>query len=76
MSSRGQIVIPQEVRERCGLKEGDEFVVVDDPSEKTVTLRKTPSREDWLSVLMECPYPLELPSRKNEFYRAKHVFSD
>ncbi len=29
LSNKGQVVIPQLVRERCGLKAGDEFVVVE-----------------------------------------------
>ena len=29
MSSRGQVVIPQEIREKEGLKEGERFIVVD-----------------------------------------------
>ncbi|HLD41914.1 MAG TPA: AbrB/MazE/SpoVT family DNA-binding domain-containing protein [archaeon] len=29
MSSRGQVVIPQEIREKEGLKEGEKFIVVD-----------------------------------------------
>jgi len=40
LSSRGQIVIPQTVRERCGLGAGDHFAVDDDPERQTVTLRK------------------------------------
>jgi AbrB family looped-hinge helix DNA binding protein len=30
MSSRGQVVIPEEIRERLGLKAGSQFVVVGD----------------------------------------------
>lgn len=29
MTSRGQVVIPQEIREKEGLKEGERFIVVD-----------------------------------------------
>lgn len=45
MSSRGQIVIPQEVRERCGLQEGDHFVVEDNPDTQVVILRKVKEGE-------------------------------
>lgn len=38
LSSRGQVVIPEEVRERLGLKEGAEFVVVGDND--TVVLKR------------------------------------
>ena len=38
MSSRGQIVIPEEIRNRLGLKTGDKFVVIGD---KDVVILKT-----------------------------------
>ena len=38
LSSRGQVVIPEEVRERLGLEEGAEFVVVGDND--TVVLKR------------------------------------
>jgi AbrB family looped-hinge helix DNA binding protein len=38
MSSRGQIVIPEEIRNRLGLKTGDKFLVMGD---KDVVILKT-----------------------------------
>ena len=38
MSSRGQVVIPLDIREHLGLKEGEKFVVVGEGD--TVILRK------------------------------------
>ena len=38
MSSRGQVVIPLDVRQHLGLKEGEKFIVVGD--EDTVVLKK------------------------------------
>ena len=38
MSSRGQIVIPLDIREHLGLKEGEKFVVVGE--DDTVVLKK------------------------------------
>ncbi len=38
MSSRGQVVIPLDIREQLGLKEGEKFVVVGE--EDTVILKK------------------------------------
>ena len=38
MSSKGQIVIPEEVRNRLGLKTGDQFLVM---SDKDVVILKT-----------------------------------
>lgn len=38
MSSRGQVVIPLDIREHLGLKEGEKFVVVGE--EDTIILKK------------------------------------
>jgi AbrB family looped-hinge helix DNA binding protein len=72
MSSRGQIVIPQAIRERCRLGEGDHFVIEDDPERQALTLRKVKKAGDWFGVYMECPHPLELPPRRKQMYRLKH----
>ena len=38
LSSKGQVVIPEEIRKRLGLKEGDQFVVI---GEKDAVILKT-----------------------------------
>jgi AbrB family looped-hinge helix DNA binding protein len=76
MSSRGQIVIPQEVRERCGLQEGDHFTVEDNPATQMVILRKIKAPENWFEVYMQCPGSFELPPRRRQFYRRKHELAD
>jgi AbrB family looped-hinge helix DNA binding protein len=72
MSSRGQIVIPQEVRERCELREGDHFIVEDNPTTQEVVLRKIKAPGDWFDVYMQCPASFELPPRRRQPYRPKH----
>jgi AbrB family looped-hinge helix DNA binding protein len=72
MSSRGQIVIPQEVRERCGLKEGDHFLLEDNPETQVVTLRKIKPTENWVDVFLQCPKPFTVPPRKKQYYRPKN----
>lgn len=72
MSSRGQIVIPQEVRERCELREGDHFIVEDNPSTHEVILRKVKPPGDWFDVYMQCPCSFDLPPRRRQFYRPKN----
>ena len=72
MSSRGQIVIPQEIRQRCGLQEGDHFVLEDNPETQVVTLRKIKPRENWVDVLLQCPQPFEIPPRKKRYYKPKN----
>lgn len=71
MSSKGQIVIPQEVRKRCGWGVGDHLLVEDHPDQQSITLRKVEKSGNWLQVLKECPYPLEIPPRRKQYYRPK-----
>lgn len=49
MSSRGQIVIPQDIRDRLGLKEGESFAVTG--SKDTLLLKRVsmPSKEQILA---------------------------
>ena len=51
MSSRGQIVIPQDIRDEISVSEGSVFAVVG--SKDTIILKKieTPSREELISNL-------------------------
>lgn len=72
LSSRGQIVIPQSVRERCHLQPGDHFVVEDNPETQVLTLRKVKDGGDWFGIYMECPHSLKLPPRRRQMYRPKH----
>ena len=48
MSSKGQVVIPFNIRKRMNLEEGEKFIVVDSPN--TIILKKLekPSKEEFL----------------------------
>ncbi len=53
MSSKGQVVIPEGIRKRLGLKAGAQFVVV---GEKDVVILKSitlPSMEDFDTLIIE-----------------------
>jgi len=53
MSSKGQVVIPDEIRKRLGLKEGSQFVVV---GEKGTVILKTispPSMQEFNHLIAE-----------------------
>jgi AbrB family looped-hinge helix DNA binding protein len=53
MSSKGQIVIPEEIRKRLGLKTGDKFLVM---SDKDVVILKTlsnPSMDEFDDLIKE-----------------------
>jgi AbrB family looped-hinge helix DNA binding protein len=72
LSSREQTVIPQAVRERCGLGEGDHFVIEDDPEAQVVTLRKVKAPGRWFEVYMQCPHSFSVPKRRQHFHRPRH----
>lgn len=51
MSSKGQVVIPEEIREKMGLKYGSQFVVI---GEKDVVILKTitpPSMKEFDNII-------------------------
>jgi AbrB family looped-hinge helix DNA binding protein len=76
LSSRGQIVIPQEVRDRLELREGDHFIVEDDPSSQLVVFRKVKSRDNWFDIYMQCPASFDVPPRRRQYYRRRHELAD
>lgn len=47
MSSRGQVVIPEDVRERLGLEKGAQFVVVGEGDTVVLKAIRTPSMKDF-----------------------------
>ena len=53
LSSKGQIVIPEEIRERLGLKPGDQFVVVGDKDVVILKAISAPSLEEFDSLVTE-----------------------
>ena len=50
MSSRGQVVIPLAVRSRMGLKEGAEFVVVDQGDSLMLKVISPPSLDEFRAL--------------------------
>ena len=51
LSSKGQVVIPEEIRQKLGLREGDQFVVI---AENDVVILKTltpPSMKEFDSLI-------------------------
>ena len=49
---------------------GDCFDVRFDPEEDAVVFRRLPAKEDWLTVLAECPVPMDdVPPRKKQLAR-------
>lgn len=49
MSSRGQVVIPQNIREEMHLKEGESFAITSNGDTLFLKRIKTPSKEEMLA---------------------------
>ena len=53
MSSKGQVVIPEEIRERLGLKAGSQFIVVGDRDTVILKTISPPSMEEFDDLIAE-----------------------
>ncbi len=53
MSSKGQVVIPESIRKRLGLKAGAQFVVVGDKDVVILKAISPPSMEDFDALISE-----------------------
>jgi len=74
IGERGQLVIPKEIRESCGITAGDDFEVsVDENDPNLIFLRRINPRANagLVDHLLKCPYkgPLEFPDRKKATMR-------
>jgi bifunctional DNA-binding transcriptional regulator/antitoxin component of YhaV-PrlF toxin-antitoxin module len=64
MDSKRRLTVPATV---VPATPGDMFDVRFDVEEDAIILRRLPGREDWLTVLMECPVSMEdIPPRRRE----------
>jgi AbrB family looped-hinge helix DNA binding protein len=52
LSSRGQVVIPEEIRNTLGLNEGDQFVVIGEGDAVILKAIPTPKLEDFQKLLV------------------------
>lgn len=53
MSSKGQVVIPEEIRKRLGLKAGDRFVVLGEKGTVILTAISPPSLDEFDGLIAE-----------------------
>jgi AbrB family looped-hinge helix DNA binding protein len=53
LSSKGQVVIPEDIRERMGLKEGDQFVVLGQGDVVILKTLNPPPLKDFTSMIAE-----------------------
>jgi AbrB family looped-hinge helix DNA binding protein len=53
MSSKGQVVIPEEIRDRLGLQSGTQFVVVGDRDVVILKVISTPSMREFDNLIAQ-----------------------
>lgn len=53
LSSKGQVVIPEDIRERLKLKEGDQFVVIGHGDSVILKALTPPSMDDFKDLMSE-----------------------
>jgi AbrB family looped-hinge helix DNA binding protein len=53
MSSKGQVVIPEEIRDRLGLQSGTQFVVVGDRDVVILKAISTPSMREFDDLIVQ-----------------------
>jgi AbrB family looped-hinge helix DNA binding protein len=53
MSSKGQVVIPENIRRRLGLKPGSEFVVVGEKDSVILKVISQPNMDEFDELIME-----------------------
>ncbi len=51
LSSKGQVVIPEEIRDRLGLKPGAQFVVLGDRDVVILKVLQPPAKRDFTTML-------------------------
>jgi AbrB family looped-hinge helix DNA binding protein len=71
LTTKGQIVIPKEIREKNGLMPGDDFEI-HSGSEAEIVLRKIQRRpnQGLVDLLLACPVKgWTIPARRKEFAR-------
>lgn len=64
MSSKGQVVIPEEIRKRLGLKAGSQFVVVGDKDTLVLKTITPPSLEEFEELVIEARKQAKLAGLK------------
>ena len=64
MSSKGQVVIPEEIRKRLGLKAGSRFIVVGDKDTVILKTISPPSLKDFDDLIKEARKQAKLAGLK------------
>jgi hypothetical protein len=69
LDAKRRLTVPTAV---APAKPGDVFEVDFDAEQDAIVFRRLARKGDWLSVLEECPVPMDdLPPRRRETFRSK-----
>lgn len=71
LSTRGQLVIPEAIRQQMHWDDHTRLAVSVDAELKTITLQQVSGDGDWLEVLQQCPHEFEPPRRERQHYQPK-----
>ena len=74
LSDKGQISLPQPVREQLHLLPGDDFEISVEDGD-TIMLRRVshPANRGLVDLLLACPAPLEIPPRETDDSEPLHL---
>jgi AbrB family looped-hinge helix DNA binding protein len=71
MSSKGQVVIPEDIRDRLGLKPGDQFVVMGDKDVVILKALTAPSMSEFDSIIKDArSQAREAGLKRSDIYKA------
>jgi AbrB family looped-hinge helix DNA binding protein len=69
ISTKGQLVLPKQLRERSKVRAGDTFEFLEGDEPDVIIMRKIArhSNEGLVDALLACPHRFELPARRREY---------
>jgi hypothetical protein len=71
LDAKRRLTVPQTL---APAQPGDYFEAAFDPDEDTLTFRRIAPEKDWLTVLKECPVPMDdVPPRRKELARRRKL---
>jgi AbrB family looped-hinge helix DNA binding protein len=71
VSTKGQIVLPQKLREKRNVRAGDAFEFIEGDEPDVIIMRKITRRpnEGLVDALLACPHRFAIPTSRRDFPR-------
>jgi AbrB family looped-hinge helix DNA binding protein len=69
ISTKGQLVLPKQLRERSKVRAGDMFEFLEGDEPDVIIMRKIAlhPNEGLVDALLACPHRFEIPARRREY---------